>query len=357
MIDIATIEGLAFGRFGTFDVACPLCGPERRKPINRRRKVLRIWRLEQGFATYHCARCGEGGYVRDDYAKPQIDRTEFERRLASARAEAADRERSSAAERLSKALWLWKSRRPIAGSIAETYLRQARGYRGALPATLGYLAPRGEHGPAMIAAFGMAYEPEPGLLEIADAQVRGVHITRLTVDGSGKAGTERDKIMLGSSSGYPIVLAPANDFLGLVITEGIEDALSLHQATGLGAWTAGAASAVLGTIAANLLPGDPVWLGLVAPPSSAKTKILNSISTLPFVYQAVDLVCVGGFWHQTASRRNGRSISTKPPCTLRRTIQMCTETFRCGNRTNAQRTCCGSCASVRRRTSPTATAQ
>ena len=36
MIDITTIENLTFGRFGTFDVACPLCGPERRKPINRR---------------------------------------------------------------------------------------------------------------------------------------------------------------------------------------------------------------------------------------------------------------------------------------------------------------------------------
>jgi hypothetical protein len=47
--------------------------------------------------------------------------------------------------------------------------------------------------------------------------------------------------------------------------------------------------AVLGTIAANLLPGDPVWLGLVAPPSSAKTEILNSVSTLPYVYQAATL--------------------------------------------------------------------
>jgi hypothetical protein len=41
--------------------------------------------------------------------------------------------------------------------------------------------------------------------------------------------------------------------------------------------------AMLGTVAANLLPGDPVWLGLVAPPSSAKTELLNSISKLPFV--------------------------------------------------------------------------
>jgi len=241
MIDFRTIEDLTFGRFGTCDVVCPLCGPTKRKPASQRKPVLRVWRLERGFATYHCARCGEGGYVRDDYAKPRIERAEFERRLAAARAEAAERERSSAAERLAKAQWLWSKRKPIVGSIAETYLRQARGYHGTLPATLGFLPARGEHGPALIAAFGIAYEPEPGLLETADAQVRGVHITRLAADGR-KAGTERDKIMLGSSIGYPIVLAPPNDLMGLAIAEGIEDALLVHDDTGLGAWAAGSAS-------------------------------------------------------------------------------------------------------------------
>jgi hypothetical protein len=201
---------------------------------------------------FHCARCGARGHVRDDYSKPQIDRAEFERRLAAARAEAAERERNSAAERLSKARWLWSKRKPIAGTIAETYLREARGYSGPLPVTLGFLPARGQHGPAMIAAFGMAYEPEPGLLEIADIAVRGVHITRLAADGSSKAGTERDKIMLGSSIGYPIVLAPANDLFGLAIAEGIEDALSAHQSTGLGAWAAG--SAVRLPALANAVP-------------------------------------------------------------------------------------------------------
>jgi hypothetical protein len=94
----------------------------------------------------------------------------------------------------------------------------------------------------MIAAFGIAYEPEPGLLEIPDIAVRGVHITRLTANGSGKAGTERDKIMIGSSIGYPIVLAPPNDLGCLAIAKGIEDALSIHDDTGLGVWAAGSAS-------------------------------------------------------------------------------------------------------------------
>src|SRR5262245_4083348 len=43
--------------------------------------------------------------------------------------------------------------------------------------------------------------------------------------------------------------------------------------------------AVFGAIAANRLEGDPVWLGLIAPPSSAKTEILNSLSGLPNVVQ------------------------------------------------------------------------
>jgi hypothetical protein len=51
--------------------------------------------------------------------------------------------------------------------------------------------------------------------------------------------------------------------------------------------------AMLGTVAANLLPGDPVWLGLIGPPSSAKTEILNSTSALPYVVQAATLTPAG----------------------------------------------------------------
>ena len=47
--------------------------------------------------------------------------------------------------------------------------------------------------------------------------------------------------------------------------------------------------AALGTVAANALPGDPVWLGLVAPPSSAKTEILNATTRLPGVVPAATL--------------------------------------------------------------------
>ena len=51
--------------------------------------------------------------------------------------------------------------------------------------------------------------------------------------------------------------------------------------------------AVLGTIAANYLPGDPVWLALIAPPSSAKTEILNATTGLPHVVQAATMTPAG----------------------------------------------------------------
>jgi hypothetical protein len=94
----------------------------------------------------------------------------------------------------------------------------------------------------MIAAFGLAEETEPGGLFIPDDAVLGVHLTLLRPDGSGKANADPDKITVGPSMGAPIMLAPPNDLLGLAIREGIEDALSVHQATGRGAWAAGSAS-------------------------------------------------------------------------------------------------------------------
>jgi hypothetical protein len=51
--------------------------------------------------------------------------------------------------------------------------------------------------------------------------------------------------------------------------------------------------AVLGTIAANYLPGDPVWLAVIAPPSSAKTEILNATAGLPHVVRAATLTPAG----------------------------------------------------------------
>jgi hypothetical protein len=138
-----------------------------------------------------------------------------------------------------RAIEMWHAAQPADGSIVATYLR-SRGIvlTGGLPGTLRALTSP----PAMIAAFGLANEPEPGRLAIEEAAIRGVHVTRLRPDGTGKADIEKPKQMWGHVSGSPIMLAPVNDLLGIAITEGIEDSLSIHIATGLGAWAAGAAS-------------------------------------------------------------------------------------------------------------------
>ena len=48
-LDLKIIAQIAQGRFGMFDAACPQCGPERRRPVNQRKPVLRVWRIDQRF--------------------------------------------------------------------------------------------------------------------------------------------------------------------------------------------------------------------------------------------------------------------------------------------------------------------
>jgi hypothetical protein len=233
------VRDLTAGKFGAVDAPCPLCGPQRHSSANQRRKTLRLWCTDPNFISYHCARCGEQGWASNSDAVrsggPPVDT------LAIA-AEIQRREQDEARDRLKVAMSLWRRRMPIAGTVAETYLRQARCYAGRLPATLGFLPASGDHAPAIIAAFGMAHETFPEEITIHDNAVRGIHLTKLKPNGCGKAGTDCDKIMIGKSIGFPIVVAPVNDGLGLAIAEGIEDALSMHDATGLGSWAAGSAS-------------------------------------------------------------------------------------------------------------------
>jgi Toprim domain len=228
------------GRLGKHDLACPECAAwPKRSGAGRRRKVLRVWHEEPGFATWHCARCGLKGHAHEDGPRKNID----PQRRAQLKAEAAAREQDYAARQRDKARYLWRQSKPAAGTIVETYLA-SRGIKlERLPATLRYLPPHNpEHHPAMMAPFGVPEELEPGVLHIDENAIAGVHLTLLRPDGRGKAGTDKDKIMVGPSLGAPLVLAPLNDMLGLAVTEGIEDALSVHAATGLGAWAAGSAS-------------------------------------------------------------------------------------------------------------------
>jgi hypothetical protein len=148
-----------------------------------------------------------------------------------------------------KAAWSWRRRRPIEGTPAERYLRAVRGITCALPATLGYLpTSKPEHHHAVIAAFALAEELEPGILG-EPLRVRSVHLTLLKPDGSDKADIARPRRIVGRPLGRPIVLAAPNDLGGLAATESIEDGLSVFEATGLGVWAAGSAGMMPGLAA------------------------------------------------------------------------------------------------------------
>jgi hypothetical protein len=107
-----------------------------------------------------------------------------------------------------------------------------------LPPTLAFLPPtKPEYHPAVIAAFSLVQEAEPGVLA-PPRSVNCVQLVLLKPDGSGKADVKPNKLIIGSPGTNPIVLAPVNDLLALAFCEGIEDALTAHAATGLGAWAA-----------------------------------------------------------------------------------------------------------------------
>src|SRR5262245_33873943 len=154
-VDFRTLADALNGRT-TADVACLWCGPDRSTKKKRERRVLRLWG-EQGFISFHCARCGKRGYVCDG-EQQQVDRDALRR----AREITHAREAAEGTIRIRKARTLWRMRQRIAGTPADRYLRKARGIIGPLPPTLGCLPPRGEYPPALIAAFGVPTEPEPG---------------------------------------------------------------------------------------------------------------------------------------------------------------------------------------------------
>jgi len=259
MLKLAELHGAKLSRYGhsgEYVGACPVCGTGRdRFSINSKKGV------------FNCRVCSKGGRGAIDLemflgggefveaVKRLTNTTTLNgKRLPTthnpeaATAHERARERDEA-EQHETASWLWSLRQPVAGSPAETYLR-GRGYTGAIPPTLSYLPARGEYVHAMISAFTLPNEVEPGVLG-APTTVGSVHLTKLLPDGSDRIRQHKGKIIVGSPSGLPIAVSPITDGLSLVITEGVEDALSIYQATGLGAWAAGSAQ-FIPTLAAHI---------------------------------------------------------------------------------------------------------
>ena len=196
--------------YGTYGAApCPVCQPDLRPDQN----ALTIAGGADGRLLLHCKK--DGCSFRRILATmgaaaavtPKLDPIALERRL---------RERQRAVQqRVRIVRTLWHEAAPIAGSLAEGYLRRRR-TTCALPETLRF-HPACRHG-----ASGRTLPAMLALIEGGEGPA--IQRTWLSPDGS-KAAVEPSRAMLGSAAGGAVQLARGGPCL--VAAEGIETALSL----------------------------------------------------------------------------------------------------------------------------------
>lgn len=240
-----TLGGRWYGQYGT--APCPVCQPQRRKDQN----ALTLSDSADGRLLLDCKKthC----VFRDILAAAGVDRSDF-RSFDQENYEVRRAERAAEIEKKSRqAQRVWQEAWPITGTIAETYMREARSITCALPPILRFHPAcwhwSAQRIPAMVA-----------LIEGGDGIA--VHRTYLRHDGSGKAGLDGgDKLMLGPARGGAVRVSSAQG--PLLVGEGIEttlSALALYGKTNAGAWAALSTSGM----SALRLPDSPGQL-LLAP--------------------------------------------------------------------------------------------
>lgn len=221
---------------------CPRCGGTDRFSINIRKRVFNCRGCQQGGDVIALMQFLTGCNFREAVTSLAGEQTTTKTHVqepgksplkscAFSVPEAEQQPNDYEARQLEKAKWLRRRSQPATGTPVATYLRgRLNGITKPLPPTIRYLAPRKpSHHHAMLVPYGLR-------------KVCAVQLTLLKPDGSDKADIESNKITIASPAGMPMVIAPPNDLLGLAICEGVEDALSVHYATGLGAWASGGAS-------------------------------------------------------------------------------------------------------------------
>jgi hypothetical protein len=224
-ITFTELDELRGGKSGTVDTVCPICSPDRRSPLNRRRPVLRTWMPDDGFITYKCARCELKGFARTETLR--IDKP---RRPAS-----PDNGEAQIDEhrRLLRATAIWFEALPIIDTPGEAYLRERGIVLDDIPEYAGlrwHAACPWEAGvrPCIVSRFTDAVTGAP----------KGIH--RRPITG------EKPKT-LGPVAGCVIRLWPdAEVGQGLAIGEGVETVLYASRITHRGtllrpAWAVGGA--------------------------------------------------------------------------------------------------------------------
>jgi putative DNA primase/helicase len=123
---------------------------------------------------------------------------------------------------------IWRDAKPATGTTVERYLR-LRGITCPPPPSIRFAI--GRHAPSQTGPWAIMVAAVQNLA----GEIVAIHRTFLTGDGR-KAPVEPVKMALGPIRGRAVRLAPAGETLALA--EGIETALSVHQATGIATWAA-----------------------------------------------------------------------------------------------------------------------
>lgn len=189
-----------------------------------------------GGQRFYCFGCGAAGDVLDYLQRIHgVGMREAAKMLDGGSFPVADIAALSVgdkADRSAEAKAIWRAAQPIAGTLAETYLR-SRSLRPPFPLSLRFTRLRyGQHGldrPVLIAAVASA-----------DDKLIGVQRTYLRSDGMGKAEVPKPKLSLGRVSGGAVRLAPRT--ASIIVCEGIEDGLTVLQDRGVPVWVAAGAS-------------------------------------------------------------------------------------------------------------------
>lgn len=252
------LGGKWYGRYGS--APCPMCQPDKRKGQN----ALTLADGRNGRLVAHCKKSlcpfleilSAAGLRLGDYTPPD----------AAMLAQRAAEQRAEAQRRALQASYLWKEAQPIAGTLAETYLR-GRGITCPLPDTLRF---HGEcwHGPTA--------KRHPALVALVEGgDGIAVHRTYLRADGTGKADIDPAKMMLGAVAGGAVKFTQGPG--PLVVAEGIETALSL--ASGLlrlpaTVWAALSTSGIRGL----RLPDHPGRLTIAPDGDKAGREAANALA-------------------------------------------------------------------------------
>ncbi len=202
----AHLGGKWHRRYGV--APCPFCQPERR----RDQDALTLQDGPKGLLA-HCKKsgCTFGDLMAAAGLAPGTYQAPDPFTVAQRRAE----EQADAMKRAAQAHRLWRGALPIAGTLAEAYLR-GRAITCPLPDTLRFV-------PSCWHATAQRFPALVALVEGGEGFA--VHRTYLRSDGTGKAEVEPQKAMLGAVAGGAVCVAQGAG--PLVVAEGIETALSL----------------------------------------------------------------------------------------------------------------------------------